>query len=190
MCDHPGRCFVECLPSACHADYISRLSCRDCEDRSCVRQIFVPCVGTTLSAIVKALWLPSFSKGAWKLRHITKQNRDDGVCRCRQAYTSRCAASSIPGSGAATTAAPREQKAEAGSEWPPFMLYNTMSRQKELFVPRPGAGNRVTMYCCGVTVYDFSHIGTPVSGTGLSLTLCSAVWAPEGFEAGGTAVEA
>jgi cysteinyl-tRNA synthetase len=36
-------------------------------------------------------------------------------------------------------------------------LYNTMTGKKELFVPlREG---RVSMYACGVTVYDFSHIG-------------------------------
>ncbi|GAB4823355.1 hypothetical protein N2152v2_010401 [Parachlorella kessleri] len=34
-----------------------------------------------------------------------------------------------------------------------------MTRQKEPFLPRPGQGNRVSMYVCGVTVYDFSHIG-------------------------------
>ena len=38
-------------------------------------------------------------------------------------------------------------------------LLNTMSRKKELFVPRDPAGKRVQMYVCGVTVYDYSHIG-------------------------------
>jgi cysteinyl-tRNA synthetase len=42
---------------------------------------------------------------------------------------------------------------------PPLSLYNTMSRAKETFSPRPGAGNAVSMYVCGVTVYDLSHIG-------------------------------
>eukprot|EP00899_Mesostigma_viride_P014631 jgi/Mesvir1/23169/Mv22642-RA.1 len=38
-----------------------------------------------------------------------------------------------------------------------IVLYNTMSRSKEVFRPlRPG---RVSMYVCGVTVYDYSHIG-------------------------------
>ena len=40
-----------------------------------------------------------------------------------------------------------------------FMLHNTMSRKKEVFTPRPEMGNKVTMYVCGVTVYDYSHIG-------------------------------
>ncbi|CAI9092665.1 OLC1v1027975C1 [Oldenlandia corymbosa var. corymbosa] len=36
-------------------------------------------------------------------------------------------------------------------------LFNTMSRQKELFQPKlPG---KVGMYVCGVTAYDLSHIG-------------------------------
>lgn len=36
-------------------------------------------------------------------------------------------------------------------------IYNTMKRKKEPFVPQ--TENRVTMYACGVTVYDLSHIG-------------------------------
>ncbi|XP_021739017.1 cysteine--tRNA ligase, chloroplastic/mitochondrial-like isoform X1 [Chenopodium quinoa] len=36
-------------------------------------------------------------------------------------------------------------------------LYNTMSRQKELFKPK--IDGKVGMYVCGVTAYDFSHIG-------------------------------
>ncbi len=36
-------------------------------------------------------------------------------------------------------------------------LYNTLSGKKEEFVPlQPG---KVTMYACGVTVYDYSHLG-------------------------------
>ncbi|MDQ6950178.1 MAG: cysteine--tRNA ligase [Mariprofundales bacterium] len=36
-------------------------------------------------------------------------------------------------------------------------IYNSLSRQKELFAPRkPGA---VGIYLCGVTVYDYCHIG-------------------------------
>ena len=39
----------------------------------------------------------------------------------------------------------------------PLMVYNTLSRAKEEFVPlTPG---RVGMYVCGVTVYDHCHIG-------------------------------
>ncbi|KAF8393133.1 hypothetical protein HHK36_021374 [Tetracentron sinense] len=38
-----------------------------------------------------------------------------------------------------------------------FWIYNTMTRQKELFKPKiPG---KVGMYVCGVTAYDLSHIG-------------------------------
>ncbi|KAK9908941.1 hypothetical protein WJX75_005015 [Coccomyxa subellipsoidea] len=34
-----------------------------------------------------------------------------------------------------------------------------MSGKKEMFQPRPDQGNKVSMYCCGVTVYDYSHVG-------------------------------
>ncbi|KAM7509339.1 hypothetical protein LguiA_019792 [Lonicera macranthoides] len=38
-----------------------------------------------------------------------------------------------------------------------FQVYNSMTKQKEIFKPRvPG---KVGMYVCGVTTYDFSHIG-------------------------------
>lgn len=42
---------------------------------------------------------------------------------------------------------------------PQLMLHNTLKRCKEVFRPRPGQGNAVNMYVCGVTVYDYSHIG-------------------------------
>lgn len=38
-----------------------------------------------------------------------------------------------------------------------FYLFNSMTKQKELFKPKvPG---KVGMYVCGITAYDFSHIG-------------------------------
>ncbi|MDR1310772.1 MAG: cysteine--tRNA ligase [Burkholderiaceae bacterium] len=38
-----------------------------------------------------------------------------------------------------------------------LQIYNSLSREKELFVPiEPG---KVRMYVCGMTVYDFCHIG-------------------------------
>ncbi len=40
-------------------------------------------------------------------------------------------------------------------------IYNTLSRQKEVFAPwQPG---QVSMYVCGVTVYESSHIGHAMS---------------------------
>lgn len=36
-------------------------------------------------------------------------------------------------------------------------LYNTLTRKKEEFVPQKG--NKVTMYSCGPTVYNYFHIG-------------------------------
>lgn len=38
-----------------------------------------------------------------------------------------------------------------------MQIYNTLTRKKEEFVPL--SGNRVTLYTCGPTVYDFFHVG-------------------------------
>ncbi|PAV86186.1 hypothetical protein WR25_05337 [Diploscapter pachys] len=42
-------------------------------------------------------------------------------------------------------------------EPPKLLLYNSLTRQKELFVPNEG--RRVKWYVCGPTVYDSSHMG-------------------------------
>ncbi|CAO2830102.1 unnamed protein product [Amaranthus hypochondriacus] len=47
--------------------------------------------------------------------------------------------------------------AEDKSNRPPLVLYNTMTKQKEVFKSK--VPNKVGMYICGVTAYDFSHIG-------------------------------
>lgn len=48
------------------------------------------------------------------------------------------------------------ENASAGNEVQ-IQLYNTMKKQKEVFQPIvPG---KVSMYVCGVTTYDYSHIG-------------------------------
>ena len=36
-------------------------------------------------------------------------------------------------------------------------LYNTLSKKKELFVPLSPPD--VSLYTCGITVYDYAHIG-------------------------------
>ena len=38
-------------------------------------------------------------------------------------------------------------------------LFNTLSRSIEEFAPLDSAQQKVGMYCCGPTVYDFAHIG-------------------------------
>ena len=38
-----------------------------------------------------------------------------------------------------------------------LVVFNSMTREKEVFQPR--AEGKVGMYVCGVTVYDYSHIG-------------------------------
>ena len=36
-------------------------------------------------------------------------------------------------------------------------LYNTLTRKKEAF--QPLEAGKVKMYCCGITVYDYCHLG-------------------------------
>lgn len=40
---------------------------------------------------------------------------------------------------------------------PVLKLFNSLTRQKEEFIPQ--YGNRVLWYSCGPTVYDASHMG-------------------------------
>ena len=39
----------------------------------------------------------------------------------------------------------------------PLTLYNTLTRQKSAFIPLEA--HQVKIYCCGVTVYDYCHLG-------------------------------
>jgi len=39
----------------------------------------------------------------------------------------------------------------------PLLLYNTLKREKQVFVPQDP--ERVTLYACGPTVYNYAHIG-------------------------------
>uniref|UniRef100_A0A8C4M706 Cysteine--tRNA ligase, cytoplasmic n=1 Tax=Equus asinus TaxID=9793 RepID=A0A8C4M706_EQUAS len=45
----------------------------------------------------------------------------------------------------------------AGSEPCRLRLYNSLTRNKDVFIPQ--SGKKVTWYCCGPTVYDASHMG-------------------------------
>ncbi|XP_048216984.1 cysteine--tRNA ligase, cytoplasmic isoform X2 [Perognathus longimembris pacificus] len=45
----------------------------------------------------------------------------------------------------------------AGTEPCKLRLYNSLTRNKDVFIPQ--AGKKVTWYCCGPTVYDASHMG-------------------------------
>ncbi len=38
-------------------------------------------------------------------------------------------------------------------------VFNTLSKKKEIFIPIDTENNTVKMYVCGMTVYDFCHIG-------------------------------
>ena len=39
----------------------------------------------------------------------------------------------------------------------PLTIYNTLTRQKSAFIPLEE--HQVKIYCCGVTVYDYCHLG-------------------------------
>jgi len=43
------------------------------------------------------------------------------------------------------------------AEQPKLKLFNSLTRQKEEFIPENG--RRVKWYSCGPTVYDASHMG-------------------------------
>lgn len=64
----------------------------------------------------------------------------------------------------ATTATTRQMPAwhppkgpRAGVKLPPLKIYNSLTRQKDAFVPADEEGKVVTWYTCGPTVYDDAH---------------------------------
>ena len=63
------------------------------------------------------------------------------------------------GAMAASEGVDKDSTAGEGRDLSRLWLQNTMTRKKELFTPRDPAGKKVQMYVCGVTVYDYSHIG-------------------------------
>ncbi|CAZ83216.1 unnamed protein product [Tuber melanosporum] len=46
-----------------------------------------------------------------------------------------------------------------GAPLPPLHIYNSLTREKNVFVPIDPSGRRITWYCCGPTVYDAGHLG-------------------------------
>lgn len=78
------------------------------------------------------------------------------TCAAAQQQQPAGAAAADAGSTSAPAAPASAAATPSGRE---LFLYNTLSRQKEAFRPRAGQGNAVSMYVCGVTVYDLSHIG-------------------------------
>ena len=53
---------------------------------------------------------------------------------------------------------PKWHEPKKSTAAPVLKLYNSLTRSKDEFIPRSG-GRNVTWYCCGPTVYDFSHMG-------------------------------
>ena len=68
----------------------------------------------------------------------------------------------------APAAPPLVESARGPRQTPPLTLYDSMARTKRAFEPRAGAGGKepVSMYVCGVTVYDFSHVGKLTEAVG------------------------
>lgn len=53
----------------------------------------------------------------------------------------------------------RPSDPEGGKQLPPLKIYNSLTREKNAFVPIDRRGEKVTWYACGPTVYDDSHLG-------------------------------
>ncbi|WEJ94257.1 cysteinyl-tRNA synthetase [Yamadazyma tenuis] len=52
---------------------------------------------------------------------------------------------------------PKWHQPEANNLPPVLKLYNSLTRNKDEFIPN--SPNQITWYCCGPTVYDHSHMG-------------------------------
>lgn len=89
--------------------------------------------------------------------HTTCPTRvNSRVCASSEA----AAAATAPAADVAVNAGTSSSgNSAAGAPPAELLLHNTMTRSKELFFPRAGQGNSVSMYVCGVTVYDYSHVG-------------------------------
>ena len=46
-----------------------------------------------------------------------------------------------------------------GAALPPLQVYNSLTKEKNPFVPIDPLGKKITWYCCGPTVYDAGHLG-------------------------------
>ncbi|KAL5706377.1 cysteine--tRNA ligase [Ranunculus cassubicifolius] len=82
--------------------------------------------------------------------HLTKRRIQHQSNNLRFLSKHHCQSVNETNPRASTQSKEQNQKKE-------LWLYNTMSREKELFKPK--VSGKVGMYVCGVTAYDFSHIG-------------------------------
>eukprot|EP00193_Tetraselmis_chui_P016857 CAMPEP_0177793436 /NCGR_PEP_ID=MMETSP0491_2-20121128/25072_1 /TAXON_ID=63592 /ORGANISM="Tetraselmis chuii, Strain PLY429" /LENGTH=574 /DNA_ID=CAMNT_0019315947 /DNA_START=148 /DNA_END=1872 /DNA_ORIENTATION=- len=79
--------------------------------------------------------------------------------RILQGFSSQRGCGSLAGRVAASAAASEAGEATGKEGVGELMLYNSLTRSKEVFVPSDPSSRQVSMYVCGVTVYDYSHIG-------------------------------
>ncbi|KAL3143574.1 hypothetical protein ABBQ38_002371 [Trebouxia sp. C0009 RCD-2024] len=113
---------------------------------------------------------PSLLRHPWRAPALYRlRSQAQVACGCSSSPHRACAgmhssSASSPRSGPARAASsatthvqPDEAKVEARSL--ELQLHNTMGRHKQSFRPRQSQGKNVSMYVCGVTVYDWAHIG-------------------------------
>lgn len=101
--------------------------------------------------------LPSLSRASWPSSTPFGHHLDTSKLHGFKSYHT---SANLGTAAALSSSAPATTTADSTAVRPPsLMLYNTMTKTKEMFTPRPDQGNAVSMYVCGVTVYDYSHIG-------------------------------
>ena len=123
------------------------------------RAVTVACGGSTTArrglVVASSSSSSSSSSSGWMNRRVGSPPpliRADAPTLLRNAR-------GVYGSAAASESVDTSETGSETRDLSKLWLLNTMSRKKELFVPRDPTGKRVQMYVCGVTVYDYSHIG-------------------------------
>lgn len=135
--------------------------------------IWFPCrhLGTAPMLSTTLCWdRPSIVRQPWKLqnlhRGLPEAWRACGCASsCKNVYvnmqgTSRSQSRQFQAKSVAAQAPATHKAAKPESNsLLELQLYNTMGRRKQIFRPRQDQGQNISMYVCGVTVYDWAHIG-------------------------------
>ncbi|KAL1078113.1 hypothetical protein V6Z11_D10G140100 [Gossypium hirsutum] len=113
----------------------------------------------TLLKCYKPLFSIRFSSFPNSLRSVQLRTHSFNNPKRRNPFR-RCFSSLSPSSQPlinGTTLDKMDGNQQPGSPSSELWLHNTMSKKKELFMPK--VEGKVGMYVCGVTAYDLSHIG-------------------------------
>ncbi len=104
---------------------------------------------------------PSATRTALRPSPSARTPGRQSVEQSRWSISVRSAAVEAPSTSqpASTTAAVSQADESTLALRSRLQLHNTMSRRKETFTARPQHPDYIQMYVCGVTVYDYSHIG-------------------------------